>query len=209
MHFVLDQDQKEIIREIIDVLNMGRCVLFPTNEPLCWCIWCDATNLTAVESLIAMKQSFKPQDWVLFVLDEIMLAEYIGEYPSRVKKYLHHQNNKQTAVLYKYDDILHPKVVQKLEDATWNITVQILPSIDTLGMQMSRHVLRLFGKPIFVTPAVLSDGLDPSPIKYEDIEPAIQHRVWYVSPIRFDGNIVESASWLIAYDDEWWVQVIR
>lgn len=120
----------------------------------------------------------KPMHGMVIVQDEIMLEDFVTSLPHFVRQFLRSQD-KYITVLYPSAIRLAPSVANK----DGSVPVRIIPSIDTPPIQMSRHVLRLLGKPVFVTTCAVGDG--PIPEVYEEISAHIKSGVDLVSPLVF------------------------
>ncbi len=202
MFFRVNDDQHDNIDKAVETLKMGGVVLHDTTSPWQWVLSCDATNEVAVQKIIALKKEIQPLDGMVIVQDEQMLEEYICPLPYFVRQFMHKQEKHMTVV--------HPFANRIAESAClrWGaLPVRIIPSVDAPPIQMSRHVLRLLGKPIFVTTCTV-DGRR-MPTAYEEIEDHIKTGADLISPLLFGIDDVGVFSMVIKYDLAGHIEVVR
>jgi len=178
-------------------------VVYPTTAVRHRALACDATDNVAIQKIIDMKGKIFDMEHLVFVQDEAMLEQYIGILPSFVKDYLHRQEDYVTIIYPHPDRIAHGAL-----NPDGSIAVRIVPSIDTLPIQMSRNVLRLLGKPIFVTSCKMTDNGE-RPMTYQDLDPRIISGVNSISPITFGVDDTNRLSIMITYNDGGQITVLR
>lgn len=202
MFFRVNDDEHDNIDKVVEVLRMWGIVLHDTTSPRRWTLSCDATNEVAIQKVKAMKKWFLPLQNMVIVQDEKMLEDFVCSLPYFIRQFLHTQD-KQVTVIYPYANYLAPSVA----NLDGSVPVRIIPSIDTPPIQMSRHVLRLLGKPVFVTTCTVGEW--QTPLIYEDIEDHIKAGVELVSPLLFGVDETWDFSMLIKYDHYGHIAVIR
>lgn len=201
MFFRVDDDQKDNIDQVVETLRMGGVVLYQTTSPRGWALSCDATNDVAVRKILDMKVTMQQHQRLVIVQDEQMLEKYVTTMPRFIKDYLHQQE--------KYVTVIFPERGQLAPHACYpdgSIPVRIIPSLDAPPVQMSRHVLRLLGKPILAISA-LPGGKQAS--SYEQIDPVIKSDVGMTSPLLFGIDELGQFSMIIKYDPEGHITVVR
>ena len=127
-------------------------MLHSTTSPRHRVLSCDATNEVAIQKMISMKRSIHPMHRMVIVQDEKMLEDYVCIMPPFIRQFLRAQD--------KYLTVIYPEAYHLAPSAgnrDGSVPVRIIPSVDTPPIQMSRHVLRLLGKPIFVTTCAVAD----------------------------------------------------
>ncbi len=149
-----------------------------------------------------MKKTIEGPDRLVIVQDEAMVEEFVGSMPLFIRQFLHTQE-KQVTVIYPGANRLAPSVAYK----DGGIPVRIIPSVDTPPIQMSRHVLRLLGKPIFATSCLVAEGHMPP--SYEEINPLIKSTVELISPLLFGIDESVEYSMVIKYDHHGHISVVR
>lgn len=139
---------------------------------------------------------------MVIVQDERMLEDFVCSLPYFVRQFLRAQD--------KYVTVVHPlanHIAPSACNKDGSVAVRIIPSLDTPPIQMSRHVLRLLGKPVFVMTCTVADA--PMPSVYEEIAPHIKSGVELISPLLFGVDEVGIFSMVIKYDHEGHITVLR
>lgn len=204
MYFRVNEEQKEVVDTTVDVLQHDGVVLYPSWSPWFWALACDATSHSALDKILSMKRVILPWHGIVFVQDEVMLERYITPIPYFVRDFLHHQDREVTVVY----------------NQRWQITpaaccfggkpwVRTVTSVDVPSVQMTRHILRLFGKPIFVTTIVVDDANMLLPRDTDEISPLIKKTVNYISPMTFAADEKWEYSMVITYEDAWSIAIMR
>lgn len=118
---------------------------------------------------------------MILVQDEIMHDKYICRIPETVKMFARNQDEKYIAVIYKKLG----QISAQLASSNREITTFIMPnlSVDMQSVQTPRNLLRLLGKPIFVTPALVDDAVSAYPTELDDINPIILEKVAHATDI--------------------------
>lgn len=208
MVFPLEQSELNIVAEIVEILRSGGSVLFPSGEPWNWAIAIDATNTNAVEHLLQIKKVLRPEKWYIFVIDEIMHRDFICDIPDSVRKYIRSQDD-DVAVIFTCSA---PKIARKLKTKNWEFVSTLIPQMNTREIKMSQHIVRLLGKPVYVTPAVLSDDSRESPDQLpkhrENIASEIYTGVSYISPLVFSASSKWNVGHLIRHNSDGTIKVI-
>ncbi len=204
MFFTVNQEQKDEVAKIVETLNSGWVVLYPSWKPWHWALAADATNPGALEKILAMKKEIRPDHGIVFVQDEMMVEKYISPIPDFVRHFLHHQEKPVTVIFHETWQI-----GKQVCEPHKSVKVRIISSVDVPSVQMSRHIIRLFGKPIFVTTAVVESPLIILPQTAQDIDAGIISSVNYHSYIECTADETWDFSMIITYDDNWTIQTLR
>lgn len=202
MFFKVNDDEHDNIEKAVETLRMGGTVLYNTTSPRHWVLSCDATDEVAVQKIIAMKGVILPLERMVIVQDEKMLEEFVCPLPGFVRQFLHTEK-KDTTVIYP----LAEKIAAAACYKDGSVPVRIIQSIDLAPIQMSRHVLRLFGKPLFVTTCTVGENTMPS--SYEEINDHIKKGTDLISPLLFGVDDSGELSMIIKYDHEGHITVVR
>lgn len=205
MYFILEQSERELVSSLVESLRNWACVLFPCWVPRNRGLAVDATNDTAIEKLLAVKKNFLPDEWLVFVQDEIMHEKFICPIPDAVKTYSRKQEEKQIAVMYNNLG----KISEKLANKDWDIITYIMPTIDTLWIQLSCHILRLFGKPIYASPAIPYDNQQNFPTALETIDHFILQWVDRTADMQFESGISRALTTIIKHTPDWAIKIVR
>ena len=205
MFFVLEQTEKDLVVSLVESLRAWGCVLFPCWAPRNWALAIDATNDNAVEKIKAIKDIFLPGKWFVFVQDEIMHEKYICRIPEAIKTYFRNQENNQNAVLYSKIGSISKKLVNN----DWEVLTYLIPSIDTVGIQLSRHVLRLFGKPIYACPAIIDDEIETYPTSKESIDHQILQKSDQVTHLQFESWGMWAVTTILRYNADGTIKVVK
>src|SRR6266536_2476631 len=159
------------IEQCLKVLKEGGTILYPTDT--IWGIGCDATNVLAVEKIIALKQRSAEKSFVVLVASEKDVLQYIAAPDLAVFDYLE-KTEKPTTVIYEHALGLAENVTA--EDGS--VAIRICRD------EFCRHLIKRFRKPIVSTSANLSD--EPSPASFKKINDTIIRSVDYVVKYRQD-----------------------
>lgn len=202
MFFKVNDDEHDNIERAVESLKMWWVVLHNTTSPWNRTLSCDATNEVAVQKIISLKTQILPSEQMIIVQDENMLEDFICDIPSFIRQFLHSQE-KYVTVIYPIWNRIAPSACFK----DGSVPVRVIPSIDTQPIQMSRHVLRLFWKPIFVTSTTVGEG--KMPMVYEEITDHIKKWVDLISPLIFGIDETGWFSMIIKYDYDGHIIVVK
>jgi len=159
------------IENCLEVLRNGGIILYPTDT--IWGIGCDATNETAVEKIIELKQRPALKSFVVLVATERDILQYTASPDLAVFDYLE-QSAKPTTVIYEHALGLAENVLAH----DGSVAMRICKD------EFCRHLLKRFRKPIVSTSANISG--EPSPALFTEINDAIIKGVDYVVKYRQD-----------------------
>jgi L-threonylcarbamoyladenylate synthase len=159
------------IDNCLRVLHSGGIILYPTDT--IWGIGCDATNMQAVEKIIALKQRPKSKSFVVLVADERDVLKYVAAPDLAVFDYLQ-QAHKPTTVIYENALGLAENVLG--DDGSVAIRI--------CNDEFCHHLIKRFRKPVVSTSANISG--EPPPSIFAEVGNDIKKGVDYVVGYRQD-----------------------
>lgn len=162
-------------------LYCGNTILYPTDTV--WGLGCDATNLSAVQKIYALKERSESKALIVLVKDEEMLAHYVAHIPPKALELIR-AATRPTTIIYEKAQHLAPNLIA--EDGS--IAIRI-PNHD-----FCQALLKQFGKPIVSTSANISG--QPTALRFADIALPIQQKVTHiVKPTLFpDKQIIQPST---------------
>lgn len=146
--------EKEIIKKAADVLNKDGVIIYPTET--CYGIGVDATNPKAVQKLLNYKGFRKGKPISIAVSDKQMAKNYVEFNKTAENLYNNFLPGPITVI-----SMGKHKVDSKLESEKGTLGVRIP------DYELTRKIIRKFGKPITATSANISNK--KTPYKIEDI----------------------------------------
>lgn len=176
---------QEDIEKSLAVLSEGGTILYPTDT--IWGIGCDATNETAVEKIIQLKNRPDHKSFVVLA-NEKMLLEYAASLDLAIFDYLE-TVDKPTTVIYENAVGLAENVLA--EDGSVAIRICTEP--------FCKSLLARFKKPILSTSANLSG--EPAPKIFKEISDVIKSGVDYTVNYRQDDENVAEPSAIIKWNN--------
>jgi len=153
------------IEKALEVLQSGGIILYPTDT--IWGIGCDATNTSAAQKIIDLKQRPAQKSFVVLVASERDVLKYTASADLAVFDFLQ-TVEKPTTVIYEHALGLAENVIN--EDGSVAIRI--------CNDEFCRHLIKRFRKPIVSTSANLSG--EPPPGRFSEISLAIQQGVDYI-----------------------------
>lgn len=187
-------DFKEDIENCIKVLEEGGSILYPTDTV--WGLGCDATNQTAVERLLAIKERQAMQGLIMLVENESDILNYSQQTDIAIFDYLK-TTIRPTTVIYEHGR----KVAFSVLNANGSIAMRI-PK-DEFCLQL----LRSFGKPIVSTSANIHGEITPS--FFMEISEELKKRVDYTVQYRRKDELPKESSSLIRWLANGTIETIR
>jgi len=157
------------IEQCLGVLKSSGTILYPTDT--IWGIGCDATNIEAVEKIIALKQRSFQKSFVVLVADERDILRYVAAPDLAVFDYLD-QTKKATTVIYENALGLAENVLS--DDGS--VAIRICKD------EFCKHLIKRFRRPIVSTSANISGA--PAPASFKEINESIIIGVDYVVKYR-------------------------
>jgi L-threonylcarbamoyladenylate synthase len=181
------------IEKCLESLKKGGTILYPTDT--IWGIGCDATNETAVEKIIALKQRPSQKSFVVLVAGERDILKYVAAPDLAIFDYLD-RTKKPTTVIYENALALAENVLA--EDGS--VAIRICRD------EFCKHLIKRFRKPIVSTSANVSGT--PAPALFKEVDKVIINGVNYVVTYRQSDSSTTSPSSIIKWENGK-VEVIR
>ena len=150
------------IEQTIDVLKTGGIILYPTDT--IWGIGCDATDESACQRIIEIKNRPEEKSFILLVDGFAMLERYVPDFHP---------------ICYDLAD-LADKPLTIIYPSVKGIAPSIPAADGTVGIRITKDpiclkLIRSIRKPIVSTSANLSG--QPSPTSFKEIDPALINAV--------------------------------
>lgn len=187
-------DYQEDIRRCIKVLRAGGTILYPTDTV--WGLGCDATNQTAVEKLLAIKQRTAFQGLIILVENKNETLNYCKQTDVALLDYLE-KTSKPTTVIYEVGRNVAPSVL--------NIDGSI--AIRVVNDDFCVQLLQVFGKPIVSTSANIHG--EPTPSFFKEISEALKNKPDYIVRHRRNNEIPKESSALVRWLKDGRIEIIR
>lgn len=182
------------IEQVVDLLKKGGIILYPTDTV--WGIGCDATNADAVAKIYALKQRSESKSMIVLMdsLDRVSL--FFNDLPSVAYELMELSDKPLTIIL----------------DNPKRIAANLVADDDTLGVRVvdqefCKAVCRKLARPLVSTSANISG--DPSPAKFDEINPAIVAGVDMVIDRHYQKGATGKPSSIIKLSKDRSVQIIR
>lgn len=153
------------IENCLSVLQNGGNILYPTDTV--WGLGCDATNETAVEKIIDIKQRPQHKSFVVLVADEKMLMQYVAALDLEIFNYLEEQTKPTTVI---YQNAIH--LAQNVLANDGSVAIRICRD------EFCKNLIKRFKKPIVSTSANISN--QPTPQFFQEISQEIKKNVDYM-----------------------------
>ena len=155
----------EEIKKIVEVLEAGGIILYPTDTV--WGIGCDATNAAAVQKIYALKNRADSKSMLLLTDSMAKVQAYVQEIPDVVWDLVECADKPLT--------IIYPQGK--------NVATNLLAQDGSIGIRItneafSKQLCMRFKKPIVSTSANVS-GM-PTPATFAEISDQIKNGVDYV-----------------------------
>lgn len=155
----------EEIKKIVEVLEAGGIILYPTDTV--WGIGCDATNAAAVQKIYALKNRADSKSMLLLTDSMAKVQAYVQEIPDVVWDLVECADKPLT--------IIYPQGK--------NVATNLLAQDGSIGIRItnepfSKRLCERFKKPIVSTSANVS-GM-PTPATFAEISDQIKNGVDYV-----------------------------
>lgn len=183
----------------ITALKDGNIMLCPTDTV--WGISCDATNAEAVNKIIALKNRDEQKSFIVLVNSLDMLGLYVDEFPNFAVDIMEFSEQPVT--------VIFPKGV-KLAPGVINMDGSVAIRWVKPQHEESKYcnsLISKFRRPIVSTSANISG--DPTPIIFNDIQPAIKDNVDFVVPYFQQNKISRKPSRIIKLNADGTFKVIR
>ncbi len=156
---------KEEINKALEVLKAGGVILYPTDT--IWGLGCDATNETAVNKLLQIKNR-PPEKSLIVLLDtDNKLQSYISEVPEVAYDLIEYAENPLTIVF----------------PGAKNLAPNVVNADGSVGIRVAKHdfctpLIQRFRKPVVSTSANISGAVSPK--NFDEIDQVIKDAVDYI-----------------------------
>jgi L-threonylcarbamoyladenylate synthase len=185
---------QEDIKNCIKALEEGGSILYPTDTV--WGLGCDATNQTAVEKLLTIKQRSAFQGLIILVESENDILSYSQQTDIGIFDYLK-AAVKPTTVIYEKGR----KVASSVLNADGTIAMRVAK--DDFCIQL----LRAFGKPIVSTSANIHG--EPTPSFFREVSETLKNKVDYIVQHRRNDVEPKESSALVRWLGNGTLEIIR
>lgn len=184
---------KSDLKKSLEVLKNKGLIVYPTDTV--WGIGCDATSVSAVNKVYALKRRSESKSLIILVSDRDMLAQYISELTQKTISFLS-KAEKPTSVIY---------------SKPMGLASNAVASDDTVAIRIvandfCRKLIKNFGKPIISTSANISGS--PTPKSFQEIEPVILESVDYVVNLQREVKN-EKSSTIVKLEEDGRITVLR
>ncbi len=182
------------VKKISTVLKEGGLIIYPTDT--IWGLGCDATNATAVETLIKTKKKPKNKGLIILVNSIKMLKRYVVEMHPRVETLLAYHDHPLT--------VIYPEGI--------NLPDLVLGPKNTVAIRLTKDpflqdLIAEFKKPIVSTSANLHKRKFPKSFKH--IDPKLLAQVQYVVEHKQDDEGEKLPSVMASYNKKGELEFIR
>ena len=175
----------EDAEKAIQVLQQGGIILYPTDT--IWGIGCDATNATAAERIIALKQRPANKSFVVLVVSEKDILQYTASPDLAVFDFLKTMQKPTTVI---YDHALG--LAENVCNNDGSIAIRICHD------EFCGYVIKRFRKPIVSTSANISGEL--SARNFSEISDIIKQGVDYIVQYKQQDSDSGAASCIIRWE---------
>ncbi|MBA2250934.1 MAG: threonylcarbamoyl-AMP synthase [Chitinophagaceae bacterium] len=185
-------DYEADIVKCLDTLRSGGIILYPTDT--IWGVGCDASNNSAIQKIINLKNRPDIKAMILLVASKEMLLKYI-EYPGeKIFEYLSEQK-KPTTVIYKAKD--------EYDMLSNNGTIALRITDDPF----CNSLIKQFHKPIVSTSANISG--ESSPENFKQVSDKIKSGVDFIVQHRQDDHSKVNPSAIIRMNQNNTIEILR
>lgn len=167
--------QIDTMMEVIDTLNSGGTILYPTDT--IWGIGCDACNARAIDKVYALKQRDPAKPFIVLAASLAMVKQYVNQVHPRIDTLLGYHKRPLT-VVYEQARNLPPNLIA----ADGSVAIRI-PQDD-----YCRSLIQAYGKPLVATSANISN--EPFPKHFGAISSSVIEGVDHV--MRGKRDVIES-----------------
>lgn len=184
----------EEIKKIVEVLEAGGIILYPTDTV--WGIGCDATNAEAVQKIYALKNREDSKSMLLLTDSMAKVQAYVQEIPD-VAWDLVDCADKPLTIIYPQGK---------------NIATNLLAQDGSIGIRItnepfSKRLCERFKKPIVSTSANISG--EPTPAFFAEISDKIKNGVDYVVHAKQNETEKKQPSSIIKFEKNGTFVLIR
>jgi L-threonylcarbamoyladenylate synthase len=182
------------IESALKILESGGVILYPTET--IWGIGCDATNVSAIQKIYAIKNRPSEKNLILLVDGDQMLMKYVSDVPALAWE-LMEMTEKPLTIIYEKPYHLPPELIA--DDNTIGIRITTDP--------FCKALIRKLKKPLVSTSANLSG--EKSPGYFGEISEKIKKSVDHIVNLRQDEQKRNPASSIIRLKNNGEISIIR
>ena len=170
------------IKKSLEVLKDGGVILYPTDT--IWGLGCDATNETAVQKILTIKNRPAEKSLIILLDTDNKLQSYVTEVPEVAYDLIEYAENPLTIIF----------------SGAKNLAQGVINMDGTVGIRIVRHdfctkLVERFRKPIVSTSANLSG--QNSPRFFDEIDSEILDSVDYVVEFQQEDKSLKKPSTII------------
>ena len=185
---------EEDLKIAVDTLRNGGIILYPTDT--IWGIGCDATNISAVAKIFALKQREETKSMLVLVDNANRISRYIKEVPEVAWELIDVSDNPIT--------IIYPGAI--------NLAQNLIGQDGTIGIRIAndefcQKLIGKFNKPIVSTSANISG--QPAPGIFDEISDDVIAGVDYCVNWRQDDRRKSNPSSIIKLGISGQIEIIR
>lgn len=186
-------EREEIVR-IVDLLNKGKSILYPTDTIAG--IGCDATSDEAVAKVREIKKRDENKSFIVLVDSDAMLNKYVQEVPAIAWDLMDVADKPLT--------IVYPKGI--------NLSKLVINQNGSVAIRMVKsgfcaNLIHRYGKPIVSTSANLQS--EPPAHNLASVSDNIRESVDYVVPEVFWKETGQTASSIIQLNGKGQIRILR
>ncbi len=187
-------EKKDLIRKCIEILKDGGVILCPTDS--IWGLSCDATNNTAVEKILQIKERDPSKSFIVLVTTDAMINNSIKEIPEVAWDILD-LATEPTSLIMQATNYLAPRVVHE------NGTV----AIRKVNEGFIYELLQAYRKPMVSTSANISGK--KTPFNRENVAEELIAQLDFEVPKKWGEKMSGKPSKIIKIELNGSVEIIR
>lgn len=182
------------INKCLTVLINGGVILYPTDT--IWGLGCDATNVSAVESIYKIKNRAESKSMIVLLDDESKLIKYIKQVPPMAYDIIEYSQKPLTII---YPGALN--VAKNLIAVDGSIAIRIVKDA------FCKQLINKLRKPLVSTSANLSGAASPQ--NFSAISEQIKSQADYIVNLRQQENKISMPSSIISLGIKGEIKIIR
>ena len=187
------------ITDAFENLKKGNVILCPTDTV--WGLSCDATNNSAVQEIIKIKQRSEDKSFIILVSSLDMLGRYVHSFPNFAVDLIE-MTSEPLTIIFPRGEKLSKFVINSDE----SVAIRLIKS-NSEESKFCFDLIRKFNKPIVSTSANIS-GM-PAPKKYSEIDSLVVSQVAYAVPYFTTSKSQRSPSKIIKLNEDNTFKIIR
>lgn len=188
--------------EYTDALNNlkdGHTLLCPTDS--LWGLSCDATNDTAVQKIIELKQRPLVKSFIVLVNTLDMLSKYVDSFPGFALDIIEYADSPLTIIFPKGE-----KLANHVTNEDGSVAIRLVKPINDEA-KFCCELIRKFNRPIVSTSANFSG--DTAPHNFSEISKDIKDKVDFIIPYFHNSSAKRQPSKIIKLNEDGTFKVLR